>query len=734
MLSRPSILPTFEGGSAVATGSWRDRVPRWFGPLAAAILVGAIVMAVHWPVLGAQALSFDDDDFVTMNPLVSHPSWTSAGRFFSEVLSPSTVRGYYLPLSMTSLMLDVAAGARPNNLRVFHRTSLALHVLTTILLLLILYRLLGALVPAALAGLLFGLHPLTVEPVAWIGERKTLLATFFAFACILAYVEWLRRKNKGWRIASVALHVLALLSKPTVTMLPLLLLLLDWWPLKRLRLRTVIEKWPYFLFSILSGLITIVSHQLTAGLVPNIRSGLPQWPARTGYLLAFYLRKIVWPTNLSCAYQSPAPASIANPVVLLSVIAVCALTGFLVLLARRARGPLTGWLFFVLAVAPTLGFVVYSWVIASDKYVYFPAFGILLVIAWALGVARNSRRLRGLSPRIALLAFLLLILGAETQGVRSTLRNWKDSLTLNLNMVRLAPDVAPVHMQLAFVLEGRSAREEAVQHLRRAVEIDPYYGIAQYNLAIGLASQGKIEEAITHFQRAIDLMPSESEAADVCFNLGMALRLRGRTAEAAEQFRHALQLNPNYLPAIDQLGSVLSVQGRLDEAVVQFQTALAHDSTDAVLHHKLGTVLLQMQGRSAEAAKHLRLAIRYKPDWPVPLNALAWFLATTPDPALRDPEEALTLATRAVALAGGKDPLTLDTQAAAEASAGHFDEASRMAQDAVRLATECHADSLAGAIRIRVALYERRVAYTEPPGGEVGSPGRGETARSTGSP
>src|SRR5262245_24130342 len=148
----------------------------------ALMLVGSLVAAVHWPVLGSQAQSLDDPMFVTFNPLVTNPGWTSVGRFFGEVLHPSSVAGYYLPLSMTSLMLDYAAGGRPDDLRVFHRTNLALHVLNTLLLVLILYRLFGALVPAALASLLFGLHPLTVEPTAWVGERKTLLATCFAFA------------------------------------------------------------------------------------------------------------------------------------------------------------------------------------------------------------------------------------------------------------------------------------------------------------------------------------------------------------------------------------------------------------------------------------------------------------------------------------------------------------------------------------------------------------------------
>src|SRR5439155_15572120 len=149
----------------------KDIAPRRLALPAALTLIALLVAAANWPVLRAQALSFDDDAFVTRNPLVTHPGWSSVGRFFGEVLNPSTVKGYYLPLSMTSLMLDDAMGGRPDDPRVFHRTSLALHALNTVLILLILYQLFGALVPAALTALLFGLHPLTVEPTAWIGER-----------------------------------------------------------------------------------------------------------------------------------------------------------------------------------------------------------------------------------------------------------------------------------------------------------------------------------------------------------------------------------------------------------------------------------------------------------------------------------------------------------------------------------------------------------------------------------
>ena len=597
-------------GPRLATTGTRPGLPRAFELVAALLLVGAIVAAVHWPVLSAQAISLDDDTFIENNRLVANPGWPSVWRFFSEVTRPSTVPGYYLPLSMTSLMLDHAMGGRPDDLRVFHRTSLALHVLVTLLIVLILYRLFGALVPAAVVGLLFGLHPLTVEPVAWVGERKTLLATFFALACLLAYLQHARGKGRPWIVASAALYVLALLSKPTVAMLPLLLLLLDAWPLRRLNARTAVGKWPFFLLSLASGVITLLSHQRTVGIGTAAGPGFLAWLGQVGSLLGFYLTKLVWPTGLSPVYPPPEPLGSSGPTVLPVFLGACGVTLLSLLAARRTRGPLVGWLYFVLAIAPTLGFVRYSWVTASDKYVYFPALGLLMVLAWGVTAAWDSPRLSGFAGRAALLGPVLLILVAQARGTRATLDHWSDSLALSRQIVQIAPDAPAAHIRLGTLLEKESAHEEAIRHFRRAVELGP----------------GR---------------------ADALLDLGIAL---------------------------------------------------------------------ERQGEFAEAAVHLKAAVRCAPAWVDPRDELAWLLATSPDPTSRDPAEALRLADRAVEMTGRGDPNVLDTQAAAQAAAGRFDQAVQTARVALELALRFPAGPLVEGLRARLALYEQRVPYTQPAG------------------
>src|SRR5262249_9937013 len=222
---------------------------RWLRPLALAAALACAVIAVHWPALGAQGLALDDDAFVVRNPLVQRPGWESTRPLFVEVTHPSTVSAYSLPLSMTSLMVDWAAGGRPGNLAVFHVTSLLLHVAATLLVFLVLRSLFGSDVPAALAALLYGVHPLMVEPIASAGERKPVLATALALASLHAHLRWATGGLRRWWLASIAWFLLALLAKPSVVTLPLAMLVLDVWPLRRGWRTAALEKWPHVLLA-----------------------------------------------------------------------------------------------------------------------------------------------------------------------------------------------------------------------------------------------------------------------------------------------------------------------------------------------------------------------------------------------------------------------------------------------------------------------------------------------------
>ena len=679
----------------------------------ACLLVGAAVLAVHWPVLGSRAVAPDDEEYVTFNPYVSRPGASSVVRLFGEVLEPSSVRGYYQPLSMTSLMLDYAAGGRTSDPRAFHRTSLVLHAVNAVLVVLILHGLLGAVVPALALGLAFALHPVTVEPVVWVAERKALLAGMFCFASILLYLRYCGGKGRRWLPGSVGCFALALISKPTATPLPLLLLLLDGWPLQRFDRRAVVEKWPFFLLALMSGGVTLLSQGRLGGIAAAEHGDLGRGALQGGYVLALYLRNLVWPVRLTSIYPRPDPLALSNPEVLASVLAVVALTVSLVALARRSRAPLFGWLFLVAGLAPTLvlGVVKYSWVIAFDNYLYLPLLGILAVLG--AGFARLWQRpkpLGGAARPVAIVA-ALVVLAAEARASRATLARWSDSWTLFRYMVSLAPDSPVIHNRLGILYAARPDPEAATRELRRAIELEPAYGDAHYNLGIVLGQEGRLAESIDHFRTAVELMPAYPEAA---FNLGAALRHAGQMEEAESRFQRAVALKPEYVEALDQLGSVLTLRGRAAEAVGPLRAALALAPADPVREFRLGAALSMLAGHAREAKTLLERAIDLRPDWPEPINALAWLLATSPDSAVRDPAASLRLAVRAVELTRGLSAAVLDTRAAAEAAGGRFDEAVATARSALTLARAARDSGLSVAISARIELYRRGRVYLEP--------------------
>ena len=751
---------------------------RVLGTCAAVVVILATVVAVDRPVLSAQAICLDDGEFLTDNPLVQNPGWKSTQRFFAEVLEPSTVGGYYLPLSMVSLMLDYAAGGRPDNLRPFHRTSLALHVANALLVFAILYTLFNSTTAALLVALLFGLHPLTVEPLAWIGERKTLLAAFFSFLSILAYLRDARRGSRIGRVLSLCAYVLALLSKPTAVPLPFLLLAMDCWPLRRLDRRAVWRKWPYFALAAVFAVITIISHARTAGIAHSPSAGWLEQPLRVCHLVAFYVGKVFWPTHLSSVYPAPLPMTLGNPVVLAAVIA-CVVT-VVVVMASWPRTPalVAGAGFFVLGLAPTLGLVHYSWVYASDKYLYLPMLGLLLLIAWAF-----RRGLRAPSPalRAAVVVGGLGLCATEAVATRGYLRVWRDTPTLSEHILERAPRNTQIRVNLAAALEDRGQFADAIEQYREAIRIQPDYALAHNNLGGVLMKRGRTDEAVKEIETALRIKPDFAQAHN---NLAVALLALGRIEDAEAHCLEAIRLKPGYPRPLFNLANIRRVQGRLDDAVAYYRQAITLDRDFVEAHRNLGAMLmargsveeavahlsavvrlrpdeaagydrlgfaeqslgrldaaaehytkaltlspndarahfglgsvLAMHGHRRLALEHLQAAVQIKDGWAAPLNAMAWILAASPDDALRDPTRAVDMAARAAELTGYKNPQVLDTLAVAQAATGRFEQAVETATRALDLLGDTDKSGITVAIRARLDGFRRKQAYVEPPTG-----------------
>jgi len=642
-----------------------------------AVVVGAVI-ATHWPVLSAQALSLDDDQFFADNPLVTHPSWASVGRFFSEVLQPSTVSGYnnYLPMTMTSLMVDYAVGGHTADLRAYHRTNLALHAANTALIILLLYVLFGQAVPAALVGLLFGVHPLSVEPVAWVAERKGLLAAFFALCSLMAYMHFTRAGSRKWLWASLVIFILAVLSKPTAIVLPAMMLLLDFWPLGRLRLASLKEKIPLFAVAAVFVVITLLSRGRTTENIAQesrIRSASLEIPC---YIFVFYFRKLFWPANLCSVYLLPRDMAISNPPVALSIVGVLLIAALALISLRWTRAVLAGVVFLLIGIAPTLGVVRYSWVTHHDKYVYLPAVGLLMILAWGIGKVWDSAMGRRAWRKASVVALALLVSTGEIAGVRAYLPHWSDSLALYEHMARVAPEAPVVHNNLGHVYFDLGRREEAIHQFHIALDQLPDDVNALYNLGVAVAQKGELKEAIQLFQKAEQLSPND---AAVQYNFGFALYSGGRIDDAMPRLRRAIDLKPDHAKA----------------------------------HQTLGLALAESD-HPAEAAAHLLEAARLRPESPDILNTAAWVLATHSDSTVRRPGEAIRLALHAVDLTQHHDAGALDTLAAAYASEGQFGLALETAQAALALCDTTRTPSLAREIQERIHLYQQAKPYREP--------------------
>jgi tetratricopeptide (TPR) repeat protein len=600
--------------------------PRWLVLVLFAVVAMAVAVA-HWPALSAEAQCFDDGQYLTDNPLIQNPSWNSAWRFLTEVFEPSTVGGYYEPLDMISLMLDYAMTGRADTrleyamgeplptLRPFHRTSLLLHVLNSLLVSVLVLLLFRNPWVAALAGLLFGVHPLTVEPIPWVGQRKTLLAAFFSLCCLCLYVSYALRASdaKGGRrsswpyLGSLATYALALLSKPTSLSVVALVFVLDFWPLRRLGRSTLAEKIPFFVLAGLSAIVASISQKRTSTFV--ILDSYS--PLKTALVLlhnhVFYLTKMLWPADLSLFYPYPEPLSLENPVVLAGVVGTALLVPVLLVSLRWTRALLAGWAFFFLATLPTFGVVGATETVAADRYAYLPLIGLVLVAAWLLARLWPARA-GALRPWLVGVA--LLVIAAQGVATRAQLAPWRDSETLFRDMLADAPGVPRLHYELGNALRQKGRMQEAMVEYRRALGRSPFFpyecppeiaASAHNNLAILLARQGDAHGAVEHWRAALEAKPGN---ANTHHNLGVALADRGQRAEAIHHFQEALRLDPD----------------------------------NAITHVYLGRLLAQ-DGRVEEARKHFEEAARLRPDLPLAREELARLAEGAPAPASASPSE-----------------------------------------------------------------------------------------------
>jgi len=710
------------------------------------LVVCAVVLMVYWPVLSAQAVSLDDNKYLTENLLVQNPGWNSTRRFLTEVLRPSK-RGYYQPMTMISLMVDYALGGRSDNLRQFHRTSLALHLINTALVIVLLYLLFSQAPIAAALGLLFGLHPINVEPIAWLAERTTMLGSFFALLCLVFYVRYGAKRNWKLYVACLMMYVLALISKPTTIPLPLLMLLLDYWPLRRwqrqdnngvygLIIRAIKEKLPFFALAGIFAFITLISRWMAGD--SSLRMPTEYGPLKVPLLIChniiFYLYKIIWPTKLSVFYPFPEPLGLSDPMILAGVIGTAVLIVLLLLSRRWTPAVLICGLIYVVALAPTIQVINFSISIAADKYVYLPAIGLLmLLVLFFVWLARLP------GGRLSIAVIVLLLASGESVATRKHLAYWRDSVTLYEYMLTVTPNSTVVHNQLGDALKSEGKFPEAMAHYNQALRCNPNYFKAHNNLGALLTIVGRLNEAIDCYHRALQLNQDYSETH---YNLGVALSRQGKLDQAVEHYRKALQLRPDFPKVHNNLANVLSNQGKLDEAIKHYRQALRLQPNYAEAYNNLGSLLvshgelyegincfrqtlqikpdfalahcnlaiaLEKTGQLDEAIKEFHQAARLEPAYPKPLAYIAQILTTHPEPQKRDLDQAILFARQACELTKYQDLPILNTLATAYAQAKQYDQAGAITQKMIDLALAAQAQELADQLRKKLESYNKEI-------------------------
>jgi len=466
----------------------------------------------------------------------------------------SVVAGYYRPLTLTSLMLDWAMGGRPEDLRVFHRTSLTLHVGCTVLIFLLCYQVFGRAVVAAIVGLLFGLHPMTVEPIAWVMERKTILAAIFAFGCLNAYVRYTRVGGKRWYIAAVLLYLISLPAKQSLLYLPL----------------------------------------------------------RLCWLAVFYPYKILLPVNLTSVYMLPVPLALSNPTVLLAVVFVAVMVAVLVLYRRRVPALWVSAAIFYVGLSPTMGFVGYSWVAASDKYAYLPVVGLLLLLGWLLGLlvggpakARPAWRLPAVIAGVMFVAVLLAI------GTRRYIAEWQTGERHEFYMYRLAPDSPFTNYGCGRIYQGKGELDKALQYYNRAIELKPDDKPSIYNRAVLYGDLKMFDLALQDYTRAIELRPNFVQA--YCNRGAIFSKLRDYD-RAIIDCNKAIELQPGFTNAYSNRGNVYKELQDYECAIRDFNRAIELNPGLAEAYNNRGLVYDDMKDYERALADFSQ-AIELKPNF-----------------------------------------------------------------------------------------------------------------------
>ncbi len=622
-------------------------------------LVAGLILAtvaVYVPVAGHEFVNYDDPDYLTSNPHVqSGLSWRNIAWAFRTRHASN-----WHPMTWLSHMLDCQLFGQSSGPP--HLVNVGFHALNAALLFLVLRRYTGAFWRSGLVAALFALHPLHVESVAWISERKDLLSgTFFLLTLLAygAYVRWLGGREANLLKGAVAYglslfcFLLGLMSKPMLVTLPCVLLLLDYWPLERLAsarstdvpaepgqqrslMHLLLEKVPFFALSLSSSVVTYIAQKHGGAVSTNLSFGARVANAFVAYVR--YIAKVFWPVKLSVLYPHPGSWSIWQ--VTAACMFLLALTVVALAFVRSHRYLPVGWFWFIGMLVPVIGLVQVGVQSMADRYTYLPLIGLFIILVWTgHGVVMAKPGLRPLFQAGAAVSLILCVVFTSTQ-----LRYWRNSEALFRHAIEVTKGNYLAYNNLGFYLSNHGKMDQAMEYYRNALAINPKYEDALNNMGYALAAQKNYVEAIGYYEAALRVRPDQVEVhnnlgnaladsgrldeamkhylfvlernpehAEAHNNLGIALAMQGKLEEAITHFRKAIELKPGYASAHSNLGNAFAVQHKLEPAAHEYQEALRLNPNDSQAHNNFGNVLAE-QGRLDEAIAQYHEALHLAPN------------------------------------------------------------------------------------------------------------------------
>ncbi len=570
------------------------------------LVIGFLILAtgaVYWQVGGHEFIYFDDDRYVFRNARVLDGlSWQDV----RWALTATEVSNWH-PLTWLSHLVD--GQFYGSSARGHHLTNLAFHIANSVLLFLLLLRMTSGRWRSALVAALFALHPLHVESVAWVSERKDVLSTFFWWLALWLYADYARSPSRGRYLGVLLAFALGLMAKSMLVTLPFTLLLLDYWPLRRLELewrsigRLCREKLPLFVLSAAVSGLTVVAQRGGDAIISMERFPLDVRLGNAIVAYASYLLMTVWPIPLAAYYPHPAEIPLGSALgaaLLLVVLSIGVLR-----LGRARPYLLVGWGWYLGTLVPVIGLVQVGAQAMADRYTYVPLVGVFIILAWG-GHELTARWRQPERARAVLAAAALCALSACTwlQAAR-----WRDTVTLFEHTLKVTERNPMAHGILGTALGHMGEVDQSIVHYLEALRLRPGLAEAHNNLGIALFRKGDLDEAIGHYREALRIKP---EGPTAHTNLGAALYTQGRLEEAVAHYREALRVKPGSPETHNNLATALDAQGRVADAIQHYEEALRLRPDDAKAHKNLGITLYQ-QGRFDEAAAHFGVALRIDP-------------------------------------------------------------------------------------------------------------------------